>query len=289
VGLAPAAVRFPKLGPAMSPYDLTNLVALKSWLGLPSGAGPNDATLSALVTAASRLIYAAVSRPSLLPQSYTDVFDVETARVYLRQWPVVRVDSVTWRGITIPAAAAGDLEGGVGYALQPGDLAPPGRPQALDLFGLDLRRARQALVVSYSAGYGVQGEAQMIPASSPWQLNAFAPYGAWGGDLGVIYAGSGAPLTPVVGAPGSGQYSVGAGIYTFSAADSGAAVLISYGYAPQDVAQAALELAAERFRAAERIGLRSKSLGGQETIAYDVSAISAPILAMLQPYKRVAV
>ena len=40
---------------------------------------------------------------------------------------------------------------------------------------------------------------------------------------------------------------------------------------PQDLAQAATELAAERFRAAERIGLRSKSLGGQETIAYDLS------------------
>ena len=55
---------------------------------------------------------------------------------------------------------------------------------------------------------------------------------------------------------------------------------------PQDIAQAALELAAERFRAAERIGLRSKSIGGQETIAYDTSAMSAPIQAMLQPYKR---
>ena len=44
---------------------------------------------------------------------------------------------------------------------------------------------------------------------------------------------------------------------------------------PQDVAQAALELAAERFRAAEHIGLRSKSVGGQETIAYDTSAIPA--------------
>ena len=79
------------------------------------------------------------------------------------------------------------------------------------------------------------------------------------------------------------------GVYGFSAADAGAAVTIGYGYVPQDVAQAAIELAAERFRAAERIGLRSKSVGGQETISYDTSAISAPILAMLQPYKRVAV
>ena len=38
---------------------------------------------------------------------------------------------------------------------------------------------------------------------------------------------------------------------------------------PQDIAQATLELAAARFRAAEHIGLASKSIGGQETIAYD--------------------
>ncbi len=50
----------------MSPYDLTNLAALKAWLGLPAAAGPNDATLAALVTAASRMIYSALSRPGLL-------------------------------------------------------------------------------------------------------------------------------------------------------------------------------------------------------------------------------
>ena len=61
---------------------------------------------------------------------------------------------------------------------------------------------------------------------------------------------------------------------------------LSYGYIPQDLAQAALELAAERFRASERIGLRSKSIGGQETIAYDISAMSAGVLALLQPYRR---
>jgi hypothetical protein len=54
----------------MSPFDLTNLAALKAWLGLPPAPGPNDATLSALVTAASRSIYAALSRPSLLPWTH---------------------------------------------------------------------------------------------------------------------------------------------------------------------------------------------------------------------------
>jgi hypothetical protein len=134
----------------------------------------------------------------------------------------------------------------------------------------------------------VQSEAQTVPAVAPLQLTALSPYGPWGSDLGVTYASTGAPLTPVVASPGAGQYLVTAGAYGFSAADAGQPVLISYGYVPQDVAQAALELAAERFRAAERVGLKSKSMGGQETIAYDMSAMSAPIQAMLQPYMRVA-
>jgi hypothetical protein len=271
----------------MSPFDLTNLAALKAWLGLPSAPGPNDATLTSLVTAASRAVYAALSRASLLPRSFTETINLETSRITLRYWPVLQVTSVTWRGIAVPPDENADLEASVGYVLEPGDDVPPGQPQALDLFGHHYRPGRQSLVVSYSAGYAVQNEAQAVPAASPFQLSAFSPYGPWGSDLGATYTATGAPLTPVSASPSAGQYAVSGGTYTFSAADAGQSVSISYGYVPQDIAQATLELAAERFRAAERIGLRSKSIGGQETIANDMSAMSAPIDAMLQPYKRV--
>ncbi len=270
----------------MSPFDLTNLAALKAWLGLPPAPGPNDATLTSLVTAASRLIYAALSRPSLLPSSYVETIDLETNRVTLRHWPVLQVMSVTSRGIAVPPDENADLEASTGYALEPGDGIPPGRPQALDLFGHRHRPGRQSLVVSYSAGYTVQNETQTVPVAAPLQLSAFSPYGAWASDLGVTYTSTGAPLTAVLTSPSAGQYTVSAGTYGFSATDAGHSISVSYGYVPQDIAQAALELAAERFRAAERIGLRSKSIGGQETIAYDTSAMSAPIQAMLQPYKR---
>jgi hypothetical protein len=49
-------------------------------------------------------------------------------------------------------------------------------------------------------------------------------------DLGVVYAATGAPLTRVASAPAQGQYSVASGVYTFNAADTGAAVLIDYLY-----------------------------------------------------------
>ncbi len=273
----------------MSSQDLTTLAALKSWLGLPASASPSDVTLAALVTAASRMIYAWLSRPALLPQTYVETIDLERPRVFLRNWPVLAINTVTLDGYPVPPAPAGSGGPFNGYCLKPGDSAPPGAPQALDLFDRHVRRRPQNLVVNYVAGYAVQNEAQTIPTSGPYQISAAAPYGAWGADLGVVYASIGTPLTATAGPPKTGQYSVSAGTYTFSLGDAGAALLISYGYVPQDLSQAALELAAERFRAADRIGLRSKSIGGQETISYDGAAISAPVLAMLQPYRRAAI
>ena len=98
-------------------------------------------------------------------------------------------------------------------------------------------------------------------------------------------------MTAVAAAPGARASTTVSGASTFfSAGDAGAVAALSYGFVPQDLAQAALELAAERFRAADRIGLRSKSIGGQETISLrSPSPISAPVLALLQPYSRVAV
>jgi hypothetical protein len=272
----------------MSPYDLTNLAALKAWLGLPAAASASDATLAALVTAASRAILAALSRPGLLPQDYTELRDGDRRTLTLRHWPVLQVRSVTWNGIAVPQLVAGGVTAAFGYVLRPGDLAPPGAPQALDLFGVQPSHRRANVVVDYQAGYAIVGETQAIPAAAPLTLAALEPYGPWASDLGVSYAEGGAALTAVAEAPAAGQYVVSDGVYSFAAVDAGASVSLSYGYVPQDLAQAALELAAERFRAAEHIGVRSKSLGGQETITFDAAPISAPVLALIQPYRRVA-
>jgi hypothetical protein len=268
----------------MSPNDLTTLPALKAWLGLPSSASPNDATLAALITAASRAIYAWLSRPGLSPQNYSEILDGESARIPLRHWPVLSIASLTIDNLVVPPVVAGVRHG---YLLQSGDSAPPGRQQAVDIFGCWPLRGRQNIAIAYQAGYAISGEMQTFPAATPWQVAAAAPYGPWNGDLGVVYAATGAALTMVASSPSAGQYVVSTGVYSFSASDAGALVSIAYGYIPQDIAQAALELAAERFRAADRIGLRSKSIGGQETISYDTSAMSAAVLALLQPYRRV--
>lgn len=75
-----------------------------------------------------------------------------------------------------------------------------------------------------------QGEAAEVPAVSPYTVNV-ANAAAFAEDLGVVYAANGTPLTQVPSAPAVGQYSAGAGgVYTFAAADEGAAILIDYLY-----------------------------------------------------------
>ena len=90
----------------MSNQDLTNLAALKAWLGLPASAAPSDATLANLITSSSRWIYAALSRPFLLPTACSETLDAEAARVFLRHWPVLSVASVALDGQSIPPSAA---------------------------------------------------------------------------------------------------------------------------------------------------------------------------------------
>ena len=141
---------------------------------------------------------------------------------------------------------------------------------------------RQNLVVSYQAGYAVYGESATATSAAAYQIAAVAPFGPWAGDLGIVRASSGLALQKVVGAPAQGQYAVTAGLYRFNAADAGVGLTLSYGFVPQDLAQAATELAADH------IGLNSRSLGGQETINYISSAISAPVMALIAPYKRMA-
>ena len=269
----------------MSAYDLTTVANVKAWLGLPATPTPSDTTLSALVVAASRAIHAVLSRGPLIPHSCTDTIDLESERVYLNYWPVLAVEDVLLDGLVMPQASTVGGPPSLGYLLQPSDGAPPGRPQAQDLFGRRCHTRRQSLIVSYQAGYAVQNETAVAPSGAPYQIVALAPFGPWASDLGVAYAG-GPALTAVATAPAVGQYGVSAGVYRFNAGDAGAALSISYGFTPQDLVQAATELAAERFRAAERIGLRSKSLGGQETIAYDLSAMSAAVQALIGPYRR---
>ncbi len=276
----------------MAASDLAVLADVKAWLSGSSGIGTSDdALLGRLITDLSGVILAYLSRPSVLPRSWSERYDGNgKERVYLRKFPVTSLTSLVIGSTPIAAAPApgAGISFQSGYLLDPWDGAPPGGIQAIDLRGYCFWRGRQNVLVTYTAGYQVSGEAATVPAASgPYTVTAQAPYGPWASDQGVTYA-SGAALTPVAANPVQGQYSVAAGVYTFAAADAAAGVLISYGFIPAAINNACIEWVAERYRYRTRIGQSAQTVTGQMTSAYSLKDMPDFVRTSLDPFRNVA-
>jgi hypothetical protein len=275
----------------MAASDLAVLADVKTWLSGSSGIGTSDDPLLArLITDVSGAIAAYLGRPALTPRAFVDRLDGDgRARLYLRRYPALAVTSllIDNRAMTAAPAPAAGAAHATGYLLEPWDGLPPGRPQALDLFSAIYRAGRQNVVIGYSAGYAVSGEAAAVPAApGPYNVSAAAPFGPWASDSGVTYA-NGAPLTAVAGTPGAGQYNVSAGVYSFAAADAGANVLISYGFIPAAINNACIEWVAERYRYRTRVGQSAQTVSGQMTSSYSLKDMPDFIRASLDPYRSV--
>ena len=260
--------------------NLTTLANVKSWSGVTTT--NDDALLNRLIGSASRIILSYIERPSLFKTQYADVFDgVGQRSQMLRNWPVLSVSSVLI-GSQVITPSPGYPQSG--YLLDPSNGIPPGSPQRLSLNGYSFGHGGPGAVsVTYTAGFVVQNEPWTVPAN-PYQVTVNAPYGSWAVDAGVTYA-NGTALSLVSGTPNVGQYAVNAGVYTFAAADSNAAVLISYSYIPADIEDACITMVGERYSYKSRIGYVSKSLGGQETVTFSQKNMPDYIATALQPYK----
>ena len=186
----------------MAAGDLTTLDNVKSWLALPSSAGPSDDLLSLLITAASGFVTSYLGR-DLVPTDYSEVYDGSGAAwMMLRQAPITAVQSVSFGGRTL--TTPGDpIVGTAGFLFE-------GR--RLSLIG-DTFPHRHPVVVAYTAGFAT------IPAA---------------------------------------------------------------------IEQAAIELVGEAFKRRDHIGQNSKTLGGQETVAFQAADMNATITAALAPYRAVA-
>jgi hypothetical protein len=272
----------------MAIYDLCQLADVKAWLARTDT--NSDALLAALITRTSRQIYSYLQRSLILPRGVTEIRDGTGGNtMVLRQWPVISVTSLTIGTRTIPERTTRCT---AGWALEPWDGTPPGRAQTLSLnghsFGISVPSAAntQNVQITYQTGYQVSAEPQTIADAS---ATVDAPYGDWASDMGVTYA-DGAPLTQVTGAPAVGQYQLTPGepgSYTFNTGDNGADVLISYGFIPSDLAQACIELVSELYKYSQRIGETSHSLGGNETVGFNVTRFTPLVAALLQPYRNV--
>jgi hypothetical protein len=267
----------------MAQGDLISLAQLKAHLGVQSSA--DDLLLASLISQISRAICTFLNRPFIWPRNVTDVFDGNGRdKIQLRHWPVVGVTSVSIDGRSIPQAAS---ELSAGWLLEAGDDEPPGAMQMLMLRHGNFLRGWQNVSIGYRAGYQIVDEACVAPLTAANSVVAAQLFGAYACDCGVAYA-NGAALTLVPANPVQGQYALdGLGGYFFSVQDAGANLALSYGYVPQDLANCAVEWAADRYRYRERIAMTSKSLGGQETTAFRISAMPDYVAMALRGFARV--
>lgn len=274
----------------MTAGDLVQLAAVKSWCGVTTTV--DDALLATLISQISRGIYNYINRSFVLPTNVVENYDGNgQQQLLLRNWPVGAISLLTIDGQTIPPAPPllANSPPQAGFVLESSDDQPPGAMQQLFLRGgYRFYKGRQNVSVAYRAGYEIVGETQTVPLSAPFQVTAFAPYGQWAQDTGAAYA-NGAALTPMAAPSATGQYAVNgaSGTYSFSAADAGRAVTLSYGYIPADLEQCALEWVADRYRYKDRIGIASKSLGGQETTAYQNKAVPDFVAMALTNFRRI--
>lgn len=265
---------------------LTTLQAVKEWLGIETDG--SDEVLVRLIEAASVYAYNLMNRNSFAAHEQVEEFYGNGKKsALLKEWPVLSISSVGIEGRGIPAATVGPYGfSSNGYRISLDSSAP----QSLDLFGYCYPYRGQVQVV-YRAGYeatqdfpikteGIGPDEKVIRVTP-------SDYGCWIVDFGVLINGDEA--VKVDSDPGSGQYSVDQwGSYDFSIADKGKTATIHYGYAPWDVSQAICELVSEAYRYKDRIGVKSKSLAGQETVSYFDSIMTPTISRVLGLYQNVA-
>ena len=287
--------------------ELTTLGAVQNWL-FPAGQSVNtdDQLLTRLIAQCSAAARNYMQRPLLTRQNYTELRSgVGNQVMMLRNWPVVKVNSLVINNTTIPAAPA--MQAGTpgstyspsaqqsGWTLQTWDGTSAGLPQNLTVAGYCFQRGQNNVQINYDAGYCVTAQTLAVPAISPYAKTVTPLFGSWSQDDGVIYAASGSALTAITsGAPAVGQYLVtpdynngsGTAQYVFKAGDANANLQLSYSYIPADVEQAVIELVGERYSYKQRIGQRSMSVGGQTTASYNLDAFPMWIQNMLDQYKK---
>lgn len=259
---------------------LTSLAAVKDWLNISNS--DSDTALIRLIDAASQFTLNWLNRDSFQVRTYTYNFRGNgRSSAILSNWPIQAgwVDSVGIGGSFVPVGTVGNA--GLitnGYGISDVRFGA----QSVELYGYSFWNGAPSQVI-YRAGFRTTAE-EVIPAT-PFEVTPTTG-GQWTIDVSVEIDGTEA--TKVTSAPAAGQYMVDEwGKYTFAAADEGKTASITYDYAPWDVAFAVQEMIGEWYKRKDRIGVISKTLGGQETITFSQKDMGDSIRSTLQPYMNV--
>lgn len=258
---------------------LTTLAAVKQYLNITTDT--SDPLLIQSIDAASQFILDWLGWDSFQRTSYVQNFrGYGKSDVLLKFWPILSVSSVFTHGIAVQPSVVTNGLPGSGYVISD----RRNGQQAIQLYGYHFGNGSPGQV-SYEAGFETT-QTMVIPDGTPWQLTP-TNKGTWSSDLGVLIDGVEAVL--VSADPATGQYAVDEwGTYTFAEDDAGKTVVIAYSYTPAAVSFAAMEIVGLWFKRRDRIGIQSKTLGGQETITYTQEDMSGTSASMLRPFKNVA-
>lgn len=262
--------------------DLTTLANVKAWLNANGSAtfpAGDDALLGRLVTAASKYIIAYLSR-SLLPKQRTYTTNGwGTQQLYLPEFPLLSVQSLVVDGVAIAQSASPPL--GSGFLVGTSD-------GCIYLNGACFTRGFQNVTAVYTAGFQTV-DAETIPSATGNLLPVSTLSHPWACDVGVSYA-NGTALVLATSAPAAGQYQIttdnGVFNYKFNVADASAAILVTYGYTPEDIEQACIELLTERYKTRNRIGQVSVHIG-TETVSFSQKDMNDNVKTILNQYRNV--
>lgn len=114
-----------------------------------------------------------------------------------------------------------------------GEAKCTGKMKAATLSGQALNSVLIGQTWTTGTQYDATTTASTAIPTTPFQITPVVPStGTFDSDLGVVNAATNEPLTFVASGPVAGQYTVAAGVYTFSSADqvSGVSVKISFAY-----------------------------------------------------------
>lgn len=267
---------------------LTNLSEVKSWLSLTGEDAATDVLLWRLIKSASAFAINYMNRDTMGRTEYNNQLldGYGNPWIVLREYPVISVDALSV-GSRIFSPAAGTPPDN-GYWL---DDVVRNAPQKLSLLGcMNFPRARNSIMISYTAGYFITDELMRVGTEEIDNSIRVPTKQFYLLYYTVRLASNNATLEYVENpAPGPMQYWVNpeTGLYYFNSAQADLDVLVSYSYVPADIVMGVTELVGERFKAKDRIGVNSKSLGGQETVSFNNQSMSHQVREMFGPYRRV--
>jgi hypothetical protein len=245
----------------MKAGDLTTLENVKGWLNTGSATFPStdDVLLGRMITAASRFVLTWLSR-DIVATDYTVMLNGDGGnQLFTKQYPIISVSAVSVNGTALKTAT--NPPTGAGFLFS---------DESVFYVGGNFSQGFQNIGLTYTAGFQAT-ETITIPDDNKFLVPVATLNRPWVVDRGISL--NGVAFLKVKAAPSLGQYAVvaenGVMNYLFAQADAVANpdVTVTYGYCPEDLEQALIEMIGERYSTRERIGQVSKSFGG-EVVAF---------------------